>query len=129
MKIPKDPRLRIRFIYDNRAELLTDIFNEGFPRFALAWHELEIVNPRCAAAYLLKSEILQFLPLSQTFVVMGPDGLYVEAREADLHRMMCGVMRQLGRESGQASYFTDVTPENVMRALRDVASGRADVIT
>jgi hypothetical protein len=128
MRIPTNPRLRIRFIYDQRTELLKELFNGGFPCFAV-WHSMEVVNPRCAAAYLLRSGIIQFLPLSQTFVVMGPDGRYVEARNADLHRMMCGVMSQLGRESGQYSFATDVTHENVLRALRDVASVRADAST
>jgi hypothetical protein len=81
MNLPKDPTLRIRFIYDHHATLLKELFNKGFPRFAVGAFRLEIVNPRCAAAYLVRSGIIQFLRLSQTFVVMGPDGRYVEAIE------------------------------------------------
>ena len=121
MKLPKEPHLRPRFIYDNLGPLVEELAAEGFASGIFKSPGDGIADPRYAAAHLLRSGMLQFLPQSKAFLVMGPDGRYAEGTKAELCEKMISMMRRLSRQTGVSCYIVEETPRYLIRALEEVA--------
>jgi len=124
IQLPAEPHLRVQFIRDHYETLIMKLAEAGFTSCMAKGIPEGFIDPRYAAAYLLKSGWMRFLPESQTLLVIQADGCYVEASEGDICVSMSRIMHYLGRQAGFGRFFVDLTPGRLIQTIRDVATGR-----